>query len=597
MPNLNIQFGGQVLSIPGAYYQDIPQAPLNPALATPPLIFIGYGYNGASGQAYSFTNAQDLQTFIRGGPAGIYVEPLTNPSPALVGANNITFIPAGNNVPATVMLNDSAASGTLLLTTATSGVPSNLTQVEVTAGSLYSSATNTITLYDGYAGTEITGNNLGVPLQVAYTGSATGGLSFAVSGTVGAATTMTLTSPNAGESVTIPLSPSAYATSSAVVEYINGTGFWSASLVSDTAGELPSTYLSPVTGALAASGVGGYVYSAVPAHPYDAFYWFNQFGQGIATAAVSGIPSATNTLANIPLTHFTGGTSTPPTNGSYAACFNAALNLPGWMVFADSNSLAVQLLGAQHAEMASTPLYGKYRRFFTGSSLGDSVATTLANAAAMNTNSSCYVYPGVKVVNTTTSQVQNQPGLYAAAMAAGIASANQIALPLTNKSLSAAGVEVQLTTSQINTLQIGGVIPVALGGANGTTPVIVSDQTTWQVDNDPLNALTQQIACRWWLAYTMINAVRKYVGGIASPDTLVQIANAVKAALNASIFTPGSNGVLTGWDPNSLIVSYNGATQTALVQVTATTVGQYRFITEQVSIQLFSGSTSSAAGA
>lgn len=597
MANLNINFGGQVLSRPGVYYQDIVTPPVNPALSTPPLIFIGYGYNGASGVAYNFTNAQDLTTFLRGGPAAAYVLPLTTPGPAVVGANNITFIPAGTNTPATITLDNSAASGVLVLTTATSGVPSNLTQVEVVSGSLYPSQTSTVSLYDGYAGVEAIGNNLGVPFQVAYTGSATGSLSFAVSGTNGAVTGLFLNSPNAGESVLVPLGSGTYATTSAVVEYINGTGYWTASLISDTAGELPSTYLSPSSGALAASGAAGYAFSGVVAYPYDAYYWINQFGQSIATAAVTGVPSATSPLANIPLTHFTGATSTPPTNGNYAACFNTALNQAGWVVFADSNSLAVQLLGSQHAETASTPLYGAYRRFFTGSSLGDSVATTLANAAAMNANSSCYVYPGLKVVNTTTSQVQTQPGLYAAALAAGIASANQVALPLTNKSINAAGLEVLLTPSQINALQIGGVIPVALGGANGTTPVIVSDQTTWQVDNNPLNALTQQIACRWWLAYTMINALQQYVGGIASPDTLTQIANSAKAALNASIFTPGSNGVLTGWDAASLDVKYDGATQTALVTATATTVGQFRFITEQVTIQLFSGSaTVTAAG-
>lgn len=597
MANLNISFGGQVISTPGVYYGDIVTPPLNPALATPPLIFIGYGYNGASGTAYNFISAQDLLSFLRGGPAAAYVQPLTNPGPALAGANNITFIPVGTNVPASITLDDSADAPTLVLTTSTSGVPSNLTQVEVVSGSLYSSQTNTLTLYDGYAGTELTGNNLGVPFQVAYAGTATGGMSYGVSGTNGSVTGFFLNSPNPGESVFISLSSGTYATTSAVVEYINGTGYWVASLISDTVGELPSTYLSPATGALGPTGSTGYAYSGVAAHPYDALYWINQFGQGIATAVVTGTPSATNQLDLIPLTHFTGGSSTPPTNASYAAGFNAALNTAGWVVFADSNSLAVQLLGAQHAETASTPLYGKYRRFFTGSSLGDSVSTTLANAAAMNANSSCYVYPGVQVVNTNTGQVQTQPGLYSAALAAGIASANQVALPLTNKSVNAAGVEVNLTQSQINALQIGGVVPVGLGGANGTTPTIISDQTTWQVDNNPLNALTQQIACRWWLAYTMINALKQYVGGIASPDTLTQIANSAKAALNASVYTPGSNGVLTGWDSSSLLVSYNGGTQQAMVTATATTVGQYRFITEQVTIQLFSGTATVSAAA
>jgi hypothetical protein len=271
-----------------------------------------------------------------------------------------------------------------------------------------------------------------------------------------------------------------------------------------------------------------------------------------------------------------------------------ALNQPGWVVFADSNAPAVQQLGAQHAETASTTLYGRWRRFFTGSSLGDSVSATLANAAAMNSLESCYVYPGVQVVSTFTGNTITYGGLYAAAMAAGIACANQVALPLTNKSLNAVGVETNLTVSQINQLQQGGVIPVGLGGANGNTPTIISDQTTWQSDSNPLNVFTQQVACRWWLAYSMVNALQPYVGGIAAPSTLTNIANAAIAALNASVYTPGSNGVLASWATGSLVVSYSGATQQASITASATTVGQYRFITETVNIQLYSGTASGA---
>lgn len=593
MPNLNISFGGNVISIPGVYYADnVSQTYPGPAQQTLPLIFLGYGYNGSSGTAYSFTSSTDLLNFLRGGPCSLYVEPLTNPSPNLVGSNNILFIPVGTNIPATITLNNALGSAALLLSTATSGVPSNLTQVEVVSGFLYPAYTSTITLFDGYANTQATGINLGVPFQLAYAGTATSGLSYTVAGTAGAATSLTVTSPNPGESVTISLVSGAYSTVTSVIEYLNGTGLWAANIISSTGGQLPSSYLSPVSSyALSAVTSGGvFQYAPVVAIPYDANYWLNQFGQTIATSVVSGTPSATSPLANIPLTHFAGGTSTPPTNSSYAAGFNLALSYPGWVVFADSNALAVQILGAQHVETASEPVNSSWRRFFTGSSPGDSINTTLTNAAMMNCLEACYFYPGVQVVNTNTGQVQVQGGLYAAAMGAGIASANQVALPLTNKPLNAAGVEVVLTNSQINQLQIGGVVPIALGGANNNTPIIVSDQTTWQFDSNPLNVFTQQVACRWWLAYTMQRALKAYVGGIAAPQTLVQIANAAKAALNDSIYTPGSNGVLASWDTSSLNVTYTGSTQTAAVSAQATTVGQYRFITETIFIQLYSGS-------
>jgi len=597
MPNMNINFGGNVLFQPNVYYQDNVSANFVPAnQLTLPLIYLGYGYNGVAGSGYTFNNPTDLLNFIRGGPASGYVNALMNPSPALTGSNNITFIPVGVNTPATQTLMNEGGSGVIMLTTSSSGVPSNLTQAEVTIGTQYSGYSSDITLYDGYSNSTYVGNNLGVPFQLSYTGTATGVVTFMVSGTPGDATMLSVTSSNPGESFNVSLVSGAYSTASLVVEYLNGTGFYAASLISDTGGQLPSSWLSP-TGAttLTPPGSGTLVYAPVIALPYDAAFWVNQFASTIATAMVVSGASSTSPLASQALTHFAGATSTPPTNGSYASGFNAALNMPAWTVFADSNTLAVQVLGAQHAETASEPVSRANRRFFTGSSPGDSITTTIANAAAMNSLESCYAYPGITLVNTNTGQVQTFGGIMAAAMAAGIASSNQVALPLTNKPINAVGVEYNLTPSELNQVQIGGIMPIMLGGANGTTPTIISDFTTWQVDTNPLNVFTQQVACRWWLAYTMRNALQPYIGGIASPDTLTQISNAAKAALNASVYTPGSNGVLASWLATSLVVSYDGPTQTASVSATATTVGQYRFITETVTVQLYSGTTSGAA--
>jgi len=597
MPNNNISFGGNVIFEPGVYYQDNVTQYFVPAnQLTLPLIYIGYAYNGASGQSYTFNTPAQLLSFIQGGPASGYVNALMNPSPNLVGSNNITFIPVGTNTPATQTLLNTNGSGAVTLTAATSGIPSNLVQAEVTVGSLYPTWTSNLTLFNGNTNATLTGNNLGVPFQLAYTGTATGSVSYQVSGASGNVTNFIVSSPNTGESFNIPLASGNYSTVTQVVEYLNGTGFYSASLISDTGGLLPSSWLSP-TGAtsLTLPTTAALTYSPVVADPYDTLFWINQYGNTIATAALAsgaqaGIPYATQSL-----THFNGGTSTPPTNASYASGFNLALTLPGWVVFADNNSFAVQILGAQHVETASMPVNGANRRFFTGSSVGDSVATTLSNAAGMNSLESCYVYPGLKILNTTTGQLQTFGGLMGAAMAAGIASANQVALPLTNKSLNAQGVELNLTSSQINQLQIGGIMPIGLSGSNNTTPTIISDQTTWQVDSNPLNVFTQQVACRWWLAYTMRNALQPYVGQIASPDTLTQIANAAKAALNSSVYTPGSQGVLASWDASSLVVSYNGASQQASVSATATTVGDIRFITETLTLQLFSGTVSGVA--
>jgi hypothetical protein len=142
-----------------------------------------------------------------------------------------------------------------------------------------------------------------------------------------------------------------------------------------------------------------------------------------------------------------------------------------------------------------------------------------------------------------------------------------------------------LTTSQLIDLQNNGVMCVFAPQQTGV-PTILSDITTWEADNNPENTSSQQVACRYWLAYTMVNALRPYVGQIASPVTEVATLNAAIRALNALVFTsPSSNGVLASWQQNSLVLIYTGSNMVAGVQFNCQFVGQNRYITVYASIQ------------
>ena len=168
-----------------------------------------------------------------------------------------------------------------------------------------------------------------------------------------------------------------------------------------------------------------------------------------------------------------------------------------------------------------------------------------------------------------------------------MATGNPVATPLTNKALTGNGVEVSLTTAQINQLQQAGVMPIYKSPTTGL-PTIVSDLTTWQSDNSPENVFTQQIACRWQLAYLLTNSLQAYVGTISATLTETNILNQVKATLNSAIYSQSNqNGVINDWDAASLTLTYNGTTQTAAVTVNVTLVGQNRFITMLVDVQLF----------
>lgn len=594
MPNVNVSFAGQTLILPGSYYQDQLAGFVSAPPTTPPLIFIGYGYGVPPQTPFTFVNGAQLLSAIRGGPCSGFVPFLYSPSPQLFGAQLVTYINVGQNTQASLVVANGGGTPLGTFTTTNYGVPSNLMQLQVTTGSL---AGKKLTLYDGYAGTTIVGDNLGVPFQVAYTGNSVSGATLIIATSGLNATSLTLSGSVAGQTFSAPLGGAGYPTIAQVVEFINGTGFYSAITIGD--GNMPSQYLDSGQGAvsLTVSGSGGYSYTNVTAALGSVLYWTNQYAQSAnyATFALSGtISQFTSGLApaNAPFTSFSGATSVPPTNTQYASALNLALTIPGWAVFCDSNSTAVQALGTQHALTASQPVNGSWRRFYTGSTVGDSVNTTIVNAQNNNSNRSIYVYPGIYATNTITGVNTLYGGLYAAAAAAGMDSGNIIAMPLTNKVLSGNGVEVSLTTAQINQLQQAGVMclkgttPPTSGTVNynNIPPTIVSDLTCWQNDNNPENVFDQQIKCRDYLAYSIVNATEPYVGTIADVYDETRILNAVKATLNALIYTPGSNGVLASWNPQSLTLVYNGNTQTAAVCASVQLVGQNRFITETITI-------------
>lgn len=584
MPNPNIFFQGQQLILPGAYYADDVSAllPTNPP-PTPPLVFIGNGYGVKPQTPTSFATPQDLMAALRGGPASGFVQFIYSPSPQVNGAQLVTFINAAANTQSSKSLS-AGVTGILTLYSADYGAPSNLLQIGVSTGS---NTGKKITLYDGFSNRQLVGDNLGVAFQLAYTGTATGGLSVTVSASGLNASGLTLTSPTTGESFTVGIGVGGYATLGDIINYINGTGFWSAIGIGD--GTMPAQYLDVVTaGALTAPGTGSYVYRDVTCALGGPYWWLQQYAtsmvsgvtvSGAVTQFVSGLAPT-----NIPLTPFTGATSVPPTNSDYATAFNKALTEPAWAVFADNNSAAIRALGTQHAVTASQPSYGKWRRFFTGSSVGDSVSGAISAALSMDAIQGTYVYPGIYRTDPISGVLTLYGGHYGAAAAAGIACGNIPALPMTNKALFGTGVETKLSLSQINQLQQSGVMLLTVPDLT-RVPTILSDMTTWNIDSNPGNMFNQQVSCRFYTAYSLVNAMQPYTGTIAATVTMLQIRNAITAALNALIYTQGGNGVLNSWDPDSLRLTYTGQNQTLAIEVSVVLVGQNRFITIFVPIQ------------
>jgi hypothetical protein len=580
MPNLNVPFAGQTLIIPGAYYADNVSQALIPAPGTtPPLIFIGFGYGQQPFIPATYDNPNDLLAAIRGGPCSGFVQFLTQPSPQLFGAQQITYINASENTQSSAQLSN-GSSGVINMQSTNYGLPSNLLQISVVNATDTNNAKK-VTLFDGAANRTFVGDDLGVPFQLAYTGAATG-VTYTVSGSgaTNTAVNFITTSPNSGESVNISLAAGAFSTVEQVVEYLNGTGFYNATILHND-GAFPASGLNVRTAVALTSGLGD-----IRATLTDIVWWLNNFAGGLVTATIPG--GIVNTIGSQPLnqvlTPFSGAASVPPTLADYASGLNAALAVPGWSVFIDSNASGVIALGVAHANSASSPVNGKWRRFFTGSTSGMTTAQAVAQAQQMASSNATFVYPGIYAINLQTGLNTFYTGLSAAAMVAGMATGNAVATPLTNKALSATGVETQLTVSQIDNLQQNGVMPL-WQSPQTNLPTIVSDLTTWQLDANPENVFNQQIACRDYLAYSVINTLNPYVGTIADNLTEQRILTAVKTMLNALLYSSGNNNaVLNSWDPRTLKLVYNGQQQLAAITVNVIFVGQNRFITTTVNV-------------
>jgi len=576
-------FQGVQLIRPGVYYADNVNAVApTPSTGVPPLIFIGFGNGPKPLTPIQFSSLTEGQQVLRGGQAATYLPFMYNPGSGLNGAQTITYIEAGQNVQSTFTYVTSGGTPVITATSNVYGNSANLLQTSVSAGNI---GGIDLTLLDGYTNQSASANNLGVPFQLAYLGTATG-VTFSVVETNGVVTEFVVTSPNKGESFTIPISNTTYQTVSQIISYLNGTGYYNATLV--TNGNLPATSLDVVANVPLATGApGAYVYTNVTATLGDPVWWINNIS-GLATATiVSGVTSSPTLVPeDIPLSPFTGGQSVPPTTQDYANALNAAENVSGWALFMDSNTPAVVMLGTQHAELMSTIQERKYRRFFSGSSVGDSLEVASQMALAMNSISASYAFPGITVISTTTGLPTTYGGLAAAAAAAGFVCGNIVAQPLTNKALNAIGVEQTLNTAQTLQAQSSGLLVVEQSKTTGLV-TFINDFTTWVEDDNVENVLNQQVACRYATAYYLIQALQPYIGQInAGQISLQKIKNVIMTDLNDIVYTQqNTSGWLSSWNPASLVLSFDGTTMTLSVTLQVVFVGQNRFITLYVTVQ------------
>lgn len=579
-PTVEINIGGQIAIVPGVYAS----ASVNPQIPsglvpTGPLVFIAAGFGGVPFQATNYTDGTSLQTAMRGAPSADLVPFMFNPSSELNGTSLVTYINVNPNTQSSATMVSSGNTGVITLTSTDYGTPSNLIQYAVGSASYTPASGVAVTLTDGFSGASVTGDNLGTPFQVAYLGGHNGVLMTISSTISGKATQLQITSAGVGESVTLDLTSQTFSTVQSVVEFLDGTGFYTCYVVNN--GSLPSTSLDLVTNVALPKPIASVdQYVNVTATLGDIVYWFNTVAASIATAAIS--VAITSNPGNQPaLTasqFFAGATNGVASLANYASGLNVALTVPAWVVLADTNSAGVQALGAQHAASASTVIQQKWRRFLTGSALNETPATAETNAHNLNEFMVTYCWPGIQRTNLLTGANQTYDGLHVAAAVAGMMTGNAVPIPVTNKTLIGNGIEQVVQNATKIALQDSGVLVLDYP-TNTKIPTFLSDVTTWQNSSNAAYVFNQQVACQFALLYYITNQLSPYVGTIASNFSEAIIRSATVTALNTLIYN-GQNaaGILNSWDPNSLALTFDGSTQAVTIRVGVVLVGQNRFI-------------------
>jgi hypothetical protein len=265
----------------------------------------------------------------------------------------------------------------------------------------------------------------------------------------------------------------------------------------------------------------------------------------IASNGAAGKPSA---LAEIALSG--GGNGADAVDSDYKNGLDQLVNEDAHIIIAaglDETVIADELKA--HVELASTDKNKRDRIAIVGSRAN----ATLAQITGHNVSSDrvVFVAPGVKTTDSTSGQPVTLPGAYSAAAIAGMLSARDPHISLTNKSVSVAGLETKFTPAQLEQLVKNRVLGLEERRGFRVVRGITTDDGAFQ-----------QITTR-----RIVDFAKFGVRGAADPFIGLLNNNRVRQALKGSI-----NGFLASMVDDEMLISYE-------LDVTATRDEEIRGIT------------------
>lgn len=385
-------------------------------------------------------------------------------------------------VAATAIRQDANSATVLHLASRDAGLHTNQIRFKIEAGTVVGSYKATVQGFD--AAGAVSRDNIQRPiLSLQYTGGAATAL-MEITGTALAVNLGGGGTYSPTEAVTLPYA--SYPTVQSLADALIATGAYSVTLHAD--GRLPSNQIdwTPPNQPIKASPF------VVRANVQALIDWFNvEEPYILATIGASRLPVVTSTS----FISLTGGGNGPAiTANDYQAALTALQGEECDIVIVGSEDSAIHAMVDAHCHLMSQIGANKERIGIVGGATGETVAATIARAAALNSFRTALCYPGIRDTDDLGQVVSLSPA-YTAATVAGLLAGQAAGRAATRKPVRCVGPLVRLTPIEIDDLLVGGVLPIEAHQTEGAR-VVQSILTYTAHQAGEVNVLRQEISSR-----------------------------------------------------------------------------------------------------
>lgn len=508
------------------------------------LALLGLSTGGTPNTPLTFGSYPQAAAVLKSGELLTAIQKAFDPSSDTPAPASIVAIRVNPATQAVLALVDGSAATVITLSSTDYGAYTNAIKVKVEAGTV-SGKKVTTQLGNSYFSQD---NIAYSPFSLQYTGAqATAVMSINNS-------TLVLQAPSGTPVATLDLN--VYNTVQSVVDRINAVAGFGATVLN---GMGLSATLNALDNVAITQDVKSALYT-VTANLQAVVDWFNGIGEGYVTAVRS---ANVGTLpANIPFTYLATATDGTVTNTQWSNAFTALQSVDCQWVTPVTSDASVQAMASTHVSFMSD-VARKERRAVCGGPSGSTIAAALAAAVLFNSDRVSFVGFGEYDYDLNGNLVLLPPYIVAAQIAGMFAGVTP-GTALTNKSIKAKGLEVNLRNPTDTDVLVAGVI--AVENVKGVFKIVQSC-TTWQ-SNENYNRVEASVgAAMDYVSGTVRNAVDALRGQNGSPTYLTQVVEAVDSALRILAKpAPTGLGILVGDTTNP---AYKGITATVTGNVTS----------------------------